>query len=64
MRILKNNWRVVEMKNKTWFLIENLSQQVFVFNTLKELKEFAKSRGLSIKKSPLHWCDDVYYTFG
>ena len=43
-----------------FYIIENNSQRVFSFKTLKELREFAKKNNIKIKKSPLkpNW----YYT--
>jgi hypothetical protein len=46
-----------------YLLIENNSHAVFSFNTLKELKKFAKQHGLKIKKSwACDWGTPTYYT--
>ena len=49
-----------EMPREPWFLIENNSQTMFIFRTLRELKEFARENGLHIKKSPTY--PRAYYT--
>jgi len=42
-----------------WFLIENNSQKIYVFDSLKELRQFAKKNKLHIKKSH---ASNTYYT--
>ncbi len=37
------------MKTQKWILIDNFNQIVLKFYTLKELKEYAKSRGWKAK---------------
>jgi hypothetical protein len=46
-----------------YYLIENNSHVVLVFDTLEELKEYAKRHKLEIKKSwSYNWGVDTYYT--
>jgi hypothetical protein len=47
------------MSEEIYYLIENNSQICYKFTTLKELKQFAKSHNLRIKKS---WDNNCYYT--
>jgi len=44
---------------KVYFLIENSSQIMLRFKSLKALKEYAKQHNLKIKKS---WSENTYYT--
>jgi hypothetical protein len=46
-----------------YYLIENNAHVVLVFDTLKELKEYAKQHNLEIKKSWAYdWGEKTYYT--
>jgi hypothetical protein len=47
------------MGNK-WVLIENNSQSVIEFSSLKELKAYAKQNGYRIHRSPTK--ENCYYT--
>jgi sialic acid synthase SpsE len=47
------------MKQK-WSLIENNAQVMLEFDTLRELKEYARKHGWEIKKSPTD--NRCYYT--
>ena len=42
------------------YLIENNSQKVLFFKSIKALKSWARRNGYEIRKSPLY--DDWYYT--
>jgi len=48
------------MKRQDWYLIDNNSQEMLTFKTLKDLKSYAKEHGLKIKRSPL--IDHCFYT--
>lgn len=50
------------VKSKRYLLIENNAQVWFIFESLKELKEFAKQRGWKIKKSMTDLNGTTYYT--
>jgi hypothetical protein len=53
-------------KGRTVILIENISQQAHRFNSISELKDFAKKHDLKIKRSPMSDTQEIetYYTEG
>jgi uncharacterized protein YecA (UPF0149 family) len=49
-------------KSEIYYLIENNSQVCLVFETLRQLKEFAKQHKWKIKKSNADFNGVTYYT--